>query len=119
MTSIVYLDDDKVQHLLMKKMVKIHLPDSSIEFFNSPENLSQWLQENEAKLILSDVNFEGSSAWDWLEDFASKTDAPVVLLTAYASQEDLRKAGDFSRLKAIWEKPLSPENWKKISSWIA
>ena len=118
MATIVYLDDDKVQHLLMKKLLKIHLPTCTAEFFSSPENLSLWLKENEAQMILSDVNFDGSSAWDWLEDFSSNSRASVVLLTAYASQEDRQKAKNFPALKAIWEKPLSNDNWQQISTWI-
>ena len=118
MTKIVYLDDDKVQHLLMKKMLRIQVPDCSAEYFTAPENLEIWLQENETKLVLSDVNFEGSSVWDWMEKFTENSNAKVILLTAHASPEDLKKSEEFPSIKAIWEKPISEENWKQIQEIV-
>ena len=76
MASIIYLDDDMIQHMLMKKLLKIHIPESNTQFFHEPEKLKIWLQENKADLILSDLNLEGESGWDLVEDFTKISDAP-------------------------------------------
>ncbi|GAA0878768.1 hypothetical protein GCM10009119_17360 [Algoriphagus jejuensis] len=118
MTQLVYLDDDKIQHLLMKKLIGIYLPDCSVQFFSEPEKLDSWLVENAADLILSDLNFDSSSGWDWLADFSSKSSAPIVFVTASSSSEDRRKAGKFAVVKAVMEKPISEENWQVLANLI-
>jgi DNA-binding NtrC family response regulator len=118
MATIVYLDDDQVQHLLMKKLFRIHVPECKIEFFSCPEKLQEWLRENQADLLLSDLNLEGSSVWDWIDDFTLVSQAKLVLITAHATPEDRRKKETFSQVKMIFEKPLSQENWKVISELI-
>ncbi len=115
MTKLVYLDDDKIQHLLMRKLIKIYLPACTVEFFSEPERLDSWLAENHADLILSDLNFETSSGWDWVAGFSSKSAAPIVFVTANSSPEDRRKATEFSRVKGLMEKPISEEDWSMLA----
>lgn len=118
MAKLVYLDDDKIQHLLMKKLVKIHLPSCAAEFFSEPEQLDSWLEENQVDLILSDLNFETSSGWDWVAEFSSKSNAPIVFVTANSSPEDRRKVGGFPSVKWVMEKPISQENWQALAALI-
>lgn len=118
MASIIYLDDDLIQHMLMKKLLKIHIPGSSTEFFHEPEKLKIWLQENKADLILSDLNLEGESGWDLVEDFMKISDAPIVFITGHASPDDKKKAKNFPQVKQVLEKPLEKEDWEKIASLI-
>lgn len=118
MAKLVYLDDDKIQHLLMKKLLKIHLPNSTVEFFSEPQQLDLWLAENQADLILSDLNFEASSGWDWVAKFSSKSAAPIVFITANSSPDDHRKLGEFPTVKWVIEKPISAEDWASIGSLI-
>lgn len=118
MAKLVYLDDDRIQRLLMIKLVKIHLPHCTTEFFSEPEQLSVWLNENQVDLILSDLNFEGSNGWDWVTEFASKSAAPIVFVTANSTQEDRRKVSEFSNVKSVIEKPISEDNWQEISDLI-
>lgn len=118
MLRLVYLDDDRIQHLLMKKLVKIYLPNCSMEFFNEPEKLDLWLDENHVDLILSDLNFDRSSGWDWVASFSAKSSAPIVFLTASSSPEDRRRVGDFPSVKCVMEKPISEDNWKTLKALI-
>ena len=118
MTKLAYLDDDKIQHLLMRKLIKIYLPNCTVDFFSEPENLSSWLEENQVDLILSDLNFETTSGWDWVADFSSKSSAPVVFVTASSSPEDRQKAREFSSVKGVMEKPISEEDWDSIAGLI-
>lgn len=118
MAQLVYLDDDRIQHLLMKKMTKIFLPDCKAEFFTEPQSLSSWLGENRTNLIVSDLNLEGDSGWEWVAEFASKSAAPIVFVTASASPEDRLKAAGFSTVKSVMEKPLSEENWQQLADLI-
>lgn len=119
MAKLVYLDDDRIQHLLMKKLMKIHLPDCSVEFFSEPEILLSWLEENDPDLILSDLNFEHSSGWDWMGEFASHTNAPIIFVTANSSVEDKKKLASFPLVKRIIEKPISAENWDELKQLIS
>ena len=119
MAKLVYLDDDRIQHLLMKKLMKIHLPDCSVEFFSEPEILLSWLEENDPDLILSDLNFEHSSGWDWMDEFASHTNAPIIFVTANSSVEDKKKLASFPLVKRIIEKPISAENWDELKQLIS
>lgn len=116
--TIVYLDDDKIQHLLMKKLIKLNLPGSTSEFFENADELSNWLKENHADLILSDLNLEGGSGWDFVADFISNSDAPIVFITGHVSSDDLKKSTQFSRVKGVLEKPLSKDDWELISSLV-
>lgn len=119
MAKLVYLDDDPIQHLLMKKLMRMYLPDCTVEFFNEPDALSPWLEKNKVDLILSDLNFERSSGWDWVVDFNSKSDAPIIFVTANATREDQRRLGNSPRVKRILEKPISSENWKELNDLIS
>ncbi|MDX5339033.1 MAG: response regulator [Cyclobacteriaceae bacterium] len=118
MPKIVYLDDDRIQHMLMKKIFKIQLPDWSSENFTQPEDLYEWLAENDPEIILSDLNLEHSSAWEWVEKFGENSPAKIVFLTAHISSEDLEKMKKFDQVKFIFEKPLSQENWDEIKGLI-
>ncbi|WP_026952077.1 response regulator [Algoriphagus mannitolivorans] len=119
MPKIVYLDDDRIQHLLMKKIIKIQLPEWTSENFSQPEELCDWLATNETDIILSDLNLENSSAWDWVDKFQKISAAQIVFLTAHASPEDFQKQEQFMNVKFIFEKPLSGENWEEIKGMIS
>jgi CheY-like chemotaxis protein len=119
MAKLVYLDDDIIQHLLTKKLLKIHLPNCTAVFFSEPESLDSWLVENQVDLILSDLNFEHSSGWDWVAEFSSKSDAPIVFVTANSSPEDRRKVAEHPRVKYVMEKPISEENWRQLQGLIS
>lgn len=119
MVKLVYLDDDRIQQLLMKKLMKIHLPNCLTEVFGEPEKLASWLDENRADLILSDLNFETSSGWDWVIEFSSKSAAPIVFVTANCSPEDDRKAAEFPQVKWVMDKPISEENWNSLRDLIS
>ena len=118
MTKLAYLDDDKIQHLLMRKLINIYLPNCTVDFFNEPEKLSLWLEENQVDLILSDLNFETTTGWDWVADFSSKSSAPVVFVTANSSPDDRQKATEFSSVKGVMEKPISEEDWGTLGSLL-
>lgn len=119
MPKIVYLDDDLVQHILMKKLMKIHLPEWTSEFFSNPQELTNWLAEKQTDLILSDLNLENGSAWNWIERFTEISAAPLVFLTAHATPDDLAKMTDFPQVKMIFEKPLAEYDWQKIAGIIS
>jgi CheY-like chemotaxis protein len=119
MTKIAYLDDDQIQHLLVRKLIKIHLPNCTSEFFSEPESLEAWLNNNPVDLIISDINFGDSSGWDWVEIFSAKTAAPIVFVTASCLPEDRRKINEFSEVKGVFEKPISEADWRRLAELIS
>lgn len=118
MSKIVYLDDDRIQHLLMNRIFKIQLPEWTTEIFSQPEDLYDWLSENESDIILSDLNLENSSAWEWVEKFGEVSKAKMVFLTAHVSAEDFEKKKRFEQVKFIFEKPLTNEDWEEIRGLV-
>ena len=119
MAKLVYLDDDKIQQLLMKKLLKICLPNYTSEIFSTPEELHDWLEGNSVDLILSDLNFEKSSGWDWVSQFSCRSDAPIVFVTANSTPEDHRKVGESPNVKWVMDKPISVDNWQRLSELLA
>lgn len=119
MPTIAYLDDDKIQHILMKKLFQIHLPSFEVQTFSKPKSLEDWLGNNQVGIILSDLNLDGESAWDWIEIFTKISSAPLVFLTAHASPEDMVKMADFPQVKMIFEKPLADDDWQQIAGIVS
>ncbi|TDQ19706.1 response regulator receiver domain-containing protein [Algoriphagus boseongensis] len=119
MPTIAYLDDDRIQHILMKKLFQIHLPSFEVQTFSKPNSMEDWLGNNVVDIILSDLNLEGESAWDWIERFTKISSAPLVFLTAHATPEDLGKMADFPQVKMIFEKPLAEDDWQKIAGMVS
>lgn len=115
MATILYLDDDKIQHLLMKKMVKIHLPEVKLEIFGKVQDLLDWLKDHPGDLILSDLNLEEGSAWDFIPQFSASTTVPILLISGHVSELDKQMALGFSSVKGLLEKPISEEGWRQIS----
>lgn len=119
MPTIVYLDDDKIQHLLMRKLIKIHFPESQVEFFSSPEDVEVWLQSNHADLILSDLNLDGESAWDWVPNFLKISSAPIIFITGHVGLNDKKNGEKYPQVLALYEKPLADDDWREIVSSIS
>lgn len=115
MKKIIVLDDDKIQHLLFRKKAERLGIELSMLFFESAEQVLDYLSMDSADVIVSDLNLGAMDGWELLEEldrlkFAGK----VFLLTGSVSREDRDKATANRLIGGYFEKPISEEALKLI-----
>ncbi|MCS5491805.1 response regulator [Algoriphagus limi] len=114
MPRLIFLDDDRIQHLLMRKLFQFHLPDWDFEFFENARDAKVWLSQNPVDLIISDLNLDTESGWDFVKEIGEYSETPVVFLTSNISPEDSQKKEQFSQVKLLLEKPLEESGFAQI-----
>ncbi|TFV93140.1 response regulator [Algoriphagus kandeliae] len=114
MPRLLFLDDDRIQHLLMRKLFQLHLPNWDYEFFENAQAAKTWLSQNPVELIISDLNLETESGWDFAAEISTFSNAPLVFLTSNISPEDSQKKVQFSQVKLLLEKPLNESGFAQI-----
>lgn len=115
---IVCIDDDKIQHILIKK--RLLNVDSTLEIipFEEPLKTLDWLKENSADLIFMDLNFPGLSGWDLLEKIKEISSTPVVVLTGNIGNEERAKREEFPQAIRLLEKPISSSQIEEIFHFL-
>lgn len=106
MPRLIFLDDDRIQHLLMRKLFQVYLPDWDFEFFENSRIAKDWLTKNSVDLIISDLNLDVGTGWDFVSEIRYFSDAFIVFLTSNISPEDQQKKAQFDQVKLLLEKPL-------------
>lgn len=119
MPQLIFLDDDRIQHLILKKQLGLFASNWQFESFSTPDAALVWLENNKTDLVLSDLNFEEESGWEIISKIGLKSSAPIVFLTGYMTREDLQKVSQFSSVIGLFEKPLSAEKWEQILELLA
>ncbi|MBN3583229.1 response regulator [Algoriphagus aestuarii] len=115
---IVSIDDDKIQHILLKKRVALINPSAQVSSFEEPESAMDFLGKNKVELIFLDLNFPGISGWDLLRKLKEFTDAPVVVLSGNISREEQEKIVEFPQAIRLLEKPISNEQLSDIFNFL-
>ncbi len=115
---IISIDDDRIQHFLIKK--RIQLIDSTIEIFpfENPENALEWLSENSADLIFMDLNYPDISGWELLDKLGEISNSPVVVLTGNVGLEEVNKMESFPQAIRLFEKPISSEHLSEVFQFL-
>ena len=123
--KILVVDDERDVQALFEQRFRKEIKTGEIEFFFafSGEEAMLFLNEQEAVLILSDINMPGMSGLELLERIKQKYSKPppvVMMITAYGDVENyniaqrlgaddfLTKPVDFTLLK---------EKLKLLNSW--
>ncbi|MBN3518518.1 response regulator [Algoriphagus lutimaris] len=104
---IASIDDDKIQHILVKKRMQLIDPTVEIFPFDDPENALEWLENNSVDLIFMDLNFPGLSGWDLLQKIREVSQAPVIVLTGNIGPFEREKIEAFPQAIRLFEKPIS------------
>ena len=115
---IVSIDDDKIQHILLKKRVLIIDSSAKVFPFEEPESAMDFLSANKTDLIFLDLNFPGISGWDLLQKLQEITDAPVVVLTGNISRDEQEKITEFPQAIRLLEKPISNDHLSEIFEFL-
>ena len=115
---IVSIDDDKIQHILLKKRVLLIDSSAQVFPFEEPGSAMDFLSSNQTDLIFLDLNFPGISGWDLLQKLKEITDAPVVVLTGNISREEQEKISEFPQAIRLLEKPISNDHLSEIFEFL-
>src|SRR5690606_23580521 len=107
---IVFVDDDKVQHMINKRILLKINPNLELNFFESPYLALNWLSENEADILLLDINMPGMKGWDLLNYLEEKgINSEVKMLTSAVAPEDLERSKNYGQVSGFLVKPLNEE----------
>lgn len=107
---IVFVDDDKVQHMINKRILLKINPNLDLNFFESPNLALNWLTENKADILLLDINMPEMKGWELLNCLEEKgINIEVKMLTSSVAPEDLEKSKNYGQVSGFLIKPLKEE----------
>lgn len=108
--KIIFVDDDKIQHMINKKNMLRVKPDLELIFFSDPFLALDWLNSNTADLLLLDINMPEMSEWEFLELLLNKNIMiNVNMLSSSMDPGDLMRSNEFEAVTGFLIKPLQIE----------
>lgn len=112
---ILFVDDDTIQHMINKKNLLRLNPTLELFFFENPNNALAWLEENDADLLILDVNMPEMRGWDFLDLLKSRGKSiEVKMLTSSMDPEDIQMSMDYEMVSGFLVKPLKNEIMAEI-----
>lgn len=113
--SIVLVDDDLIQKVLIQKRVQKFLQGIAFDYFEEPNEAIEFLSKNEVDMVMIDLNLPSMSGWE-LADKVHQflPNAKIILMSAYIDDKDSEKVASTSWLDSIYEKPLLDSNLQTI-----
>tara|TARA_R110000868_G_scaffold101706_1_gene279924 strand:- start:8222 stop:8593 length:372 start_codon:yes stop_codon:yes gene_type:complete len=114
-TTVVFVDDDRVQHMINKRILEKLKLKLDVYFFHNPLEALSWLSENYVDVILLDINMPEMDGWTFLGQMKAKgIKGDVKMLTASLDPEDLEKSKMFDQISSILIKPIKEEDYLKF-----
>ncbi|MFN3802940.1 response regulator [Belliella pelovolcani] len=108
--KIIFVDDDKIQHMINKKNMLRIKPDLELIFFQNPFSALEWLEVNTTDLLLLDINMPEMSGWEFLDLLEQKKiHVPVNMLSSSIDPDDIAKSKDYKMVEGFLVKPLQVE----------
>ncbi|AKP49723.1 response regulator [Cyclobacterium amurskyense] len=113
--TIVFVDDDKVQHMINKRVLQKMNLGVNMVFFVKPFEALEWLGTNNADVILLDINMPEIDGWEFLKRMeAEGINGNVKMLTASLDPGDVIKSEEFKQISGFLVKPLKEENYIEL-----
>ena len=107
-SSIMIVDDDKVQHMINRKILLRCDPSLRLHFFDNPLEALDWLKENSADLLLLDINMPEMKGWEFLEIMTERgINMEVKMLSSSIDPRDIDKSKKFRLVSGFLVKPLN------------
>lgn len=114
-TILVFVDDDKVQHMINRRLLEKLNLNLDVYFFQSPLEALKWLGDNSADVIMLDINMPEMDGWTFLDQMKSLgIKGDVKILTASLDPEDLNKSKNNNQVSGILIKPIKEEDYLKF-----
>jgi len=108
--KLVFVDDDKIQHMINRKNLLRIKPDIELFFFENPYSALDWLKANEADLLILDVNMPEMQGWDFLVELQKiGKDIEVKMLTSSMDPMDVIISKKYIQVSGFLVKPLQTE----------
>ncbi|WP_194777406.1 response regulator [Pararhodonellum marinum] len=105
--KILLVDDDKVQHMINRKVIGRIDPELELVFFDNPLLALGWLEDHEADILLLDVNMPQMKGWEFVEKMQEKgIEMEVKVLTSSIDPKDLEKSKDYPLITGFLLKPI-------------
>lgn len=117
---IVLIDDDPINNLINKRLIKKSELSSCIKEFLEAEEALKYIQELtplKKALILVDINMPVMNGWDFLKEYGyleSYRDDKIIMLSSSIDFQDRQKSKDFPYVEGFIEKPLTFEKLNEI-----
>lgn len=110
-TQIIFIDDDVLTNVLNRKIVQALMPEMPVEVFIDIDDALNAVKKHEhlsSSLIFLDINFPGRGGWDFLDEYATISDAAnVIVLSSSIDNRDREKARSYASVIDYITKPLS------------
>lgn len=118
---IVLIDDDPINNLINKRLIrKLDLSSNIIEFLEAEKALKYLRSIDDMKqtLIFLDINMPVMNGWDFLGQYAeikNKRKDMIIMLSSSINYQDRQKSLENNCVEGFIEKPLTIEKLEKYS----
>ncbi|MCC5938478.1 MAG: response regulator [Lunatimonas sp.] len=123
--QFMLLDDDPINNMFNKMIIKKIYPDASLIAFEEPLKALEYLEHSfdrssvEKTTLLLDINMPVMSGWEFMEEFenletAIKERIVIYILSSSIDPRDIEKAKDNTHVINFIEKPLSADFLKSL-----
>lgn len=123
--NFIVVDDDSVNNLICRKVIRHLFPKADVVTFTNPETALTYIKSTYANssgnetILLLDLNMPILSGWDFLEVFEDfdaniKGQVKIYILSSSIDQNDKDCAANNKNISGYIEKPLTKENIGKV-----
>lgn len=123
--NFIVVDDDSVNNLIYRKVIRHLFPKADVVTFTNPETALTYIKSTYANssgnetILLLDLNMPILSGWDFLEVFEDfdaniKGQVKIYILSSSIDQNDKDCAANNKNISGYIEKPLTKENIGKV-----
>lgn len=115
--KILVLDDDKIQHLLLRKRVAFLKPEIDLIFFEDAGSALKYIETSTVDIVISDINLNKHDGWQFLEELkVLNFSGRFYFFSGSINPEDRRRATMDSSVTGFYEKPIQESDLINILS---
>ncbi|MFN3997854.1 two-component system response regulator [Algoriphagus sp.] len=105
--KILVLDDDKIQHLLMRKKLSLMNIDVDLIFFEDVAQALEFIESTPPDVVISDINLNKMDGWNFLEMLKNLNyKGSFFFLSSSIFPDDRNRANEDSFVTDFFEKPI-------------
>lgn len=114
-SNFVIVDDDPINNMICKTVIKKVIPDAMITSFTEPEKGIDYFKNEfpgNHSILFLDINMPAMTGWEFLDEFLGlKSDitnkVSVFILSSSVDLRDQERAESNAAVKQILSKPLT------------